>query len=105
MGKEVNTEDDGREGESMSEEKKRGNEEAPEATKKRGNEEGSAEKKEAGKSPGPAPLGGGDQQPNLAAGSKVKTVGDEGDPGLDREDVRRQSGREPAHGEDQEPES
>ena len=76
------------------------------AEKKRGNEEGSAEKNEAGKSPGPAPLGGGDQQPNLAAGSKVKTVGDEGDPGLDRGDqARRVSGREPAHGEDQEPES
>ncbi len=89
----MNTEDDGREVESMAE-------------KKRGNEEGSAEKKEAGKSPGPAPLGGGDQQPNLAAGSKVKTVGDEGDPGLERGDqARRVSGREPAHGEDQEPES
>ncbi len=97
----MNAKDDGREGESMAE--KKGNEEAPEATKKQA-EEGSAEK-EAGKSPGPAPLGGGDQQPNLAAGSKVKTVGDEDDPGLDRGDqVRRVSRREPAHGEDQEPE-
>ncbi len=82
---------------------KKGNEEAPEATKKK-TEEGCAEK-EVGTSPGPAPLGGGDQQPNLAAGSKVKSVGDEGDPGLDRGDqVRRVSRREPAHGEDQEPE-
>ena len=99
----MNTKDAGREGESMAE--KKGNEEAPEATEKKA-EDGSAEKEAAGTSPGPAPLGGGDQQPNLAAGSKVKTVGDEGDPGLDRGDqARRVSGREPAHGEDQEPES
>ncbi len=50
---------------------------------------------EVGRSPGPAPLGGGDQTPNEAAGSKVEDVDDEGDPGLDRKDVRRQDSREP----------
>ena len=73
----------------------KGKEKAKEAAKKvvKG-EEGSAEK-EAGRSPGPAPLGGGDQTPTEAAGSKVGDVDDESDPGLGRDDkVRRQSSRE-----------
>ncbi len=70
----------------------KGNENASEATKK--GEEGPAEK-ETAKSPGPAPMGGGDQTPNEAAGSKVGDVDDESDPGLSRDDkVRRQSSRE-----------
>ncbi len=77
-------------GESMAEES---NEKAPEATKKAEEGEGSPEK--AAKSPGPAPLGGGDQEPNEAAGSKVKDVGDESDPDLGRDKVRRQSSHEP----------
>ena len=71
---------------------KKSNEEAPEATKKEA-QEGSAENEAVEKSPGPAPMRGGDQTPNEAAGSKVESVGDEGDPGIEREDVRRQSGR------------
>lgn len=58
-------------------------------------EEGSAQK-EAGRSPGPAPMGGGDQKPTEAAGSKVKHVGDEKDPELGRDPVRRISSRGPA---------
>ena len=55
----------------------KGNEKAEEATKKAKEGEGSAEK--AAKSPGPAPMGGGDQKTNEAAGSKVRDVGDEKD--------------------------
>ena len=73
---------------------------AKEAVKK---DEESAEKEAAGRSPGPAPMGGGDQKPNLAAGSKVEAVGDEGDPGLSRDDrVRRVRRREAVHGGDDE---
>ncbi len=78
----------------------KGNDKAEEATKK--GEEGSAEK-EAGKSPGPAPMGGGDQTPNEAAGSKVGDVGDEGDPGQSHDPVRRVSSRGPARDGDDEP--
>lgn len=81
----------------MSEE---GNEKAKKATKK---DEGSAGK-EAGSSPGPAPMGGGDQTPNEAAGSKVEGVGDEGDPGIGHgEQSRRVSSRGPAQDGDDEP--
>ena len=75
---------------------KKSNEEAPEAAEKKEKkvEEGEVPAEKAARSPGPAPLGGGDQTPNEAAGSKVKDVDDEGDPGRDREDVRRQSSRE-----------
>lgn len=76
-------------GESMAE---KGNEKAPEATRKAEKGEGSAEK--AAKSPGPAPMGGGDQHPTEAAGSKVKDVGDETDPGIGHDKARRQSNRE-----------
>jgi len=78
----------------------KGNENAPEATKE--GEEGSAEK-QAGRSPGPAPMGGGDQKPTEAAGSKVKHVGDEKDPDLGRDPVRRISSRGPAQDGDDEP--
>jgi hypothetical protein len=81
----------------MSEE---GNEKAEKATKK---DEGSAGK-EAGHSPGPAPMGGGDQTPNEAAGSKVGNVGDEGDPGIGHGgQSRRMSSRESAQDGDDEP--
>ena len=81
----------------MSEE---GNEKAEKATKK---SEGSAGK-EAGSSPGPAPMGGGDQTPNEAAGSKVGDVGDESDPGLDHGgQSRRVSSRGPARAGNDEP--
>jgi hypothetical protein len=81
----------------MSEE---GNEKAEKATKK---DEGSAGK-EAGRSPGPAPMGGGDQAPNEAAGSKVKGVGDEDDPGIGHGgQSRRMSSRESAKNADDEP--
>ena len=77
-----------------------GNEKAEKATKK---SEGSAGK-EAGSSPGPAPMGGGDQAPNEAAGSKVKGVGDEDDPGLGHGgQSRRMSSRGPAQDGDDEP--
>ena len=72
----------------------KGNEEAPEATKE-ARKKGEGPAGEAAKSPGPAPMGGGDQKPNEAAGSKVEGVGDEGDPGLGRGDqARRVSRRE-----------
>jgi hypothetical protein len=78
----------------------KGNEKAEEATKKN---KGSAGK-EAGSSPGPAPMGGGDQAPNEAAGSKVGDVGDEGDPGLGHGgQSRRVSSRGPARDGDDEP--
>ncbi len=78
----------------------KGNEEAEKATKK---SEGSAGK-EAGSSPGPAPMGGGDQTPNEAAGSKVGDVGDEGDPGIGHGgQSRRMSSRESARNADDEP--
>ena len=72
----------------------KGNEKAEEAKPKSEGSEG----KEAGSSPGPAPMGGGDQAPNEAAGSKVEGVGDEGDPGIghggqSRRVSRRESGR------------
>jgi hypothetical protein len=77
-----------------------GNEKAEKATKK---SEGSAGK-EAGSSPGPAPMGGGDQAPNEAAGSKVEGVGDEDDPGIGHGgQSRRMSSREPAQDGDDEP--
>ena len=76
------------------------NEKAEKATKK---DEGSAGK-EAGRSPGPAPMGGGDQTPNEAAGSKVGDVGDEDDPGLGHGgQSRRVSSRGPAQDGDDEP--
>ena len=78
----------------------KGNEKAEKATKK---SEGSAGK-EAGRSPGPAPLGGGDQTPNEAAGSKVGGVGDEGDQGLGHGgQSRRLSSRESAQDANDEP--
>ena len=78
----------------------KGNEEAEKATKKN---EGSAGKK-AGSSPGPAPMGGGDQTPNEAAGSKVGDVGDEGDPGIGHGgQSRRMSSHESAKNADDEP--
>ncbi len=78
----------------------KGNEEAEKATKK---SEGSAGK-EAGRSPGPAPMGGGDQTPNEAAGSKVGDVGDEGDPGIGHGgQSRRMSNRESGEGVDDGP--
>ena len=81
----------------MSEE---GNEKAEKATKK---DEGSAGK-EAGRSPGPAPMGGGDQAPNEAAGSKVEGVGDEDDPGIGHGgQSRRVSSHGPARDGDDEP--
>ena len=81
----------------MSEE---GNEKAEKATKKDQDSAG----KEAGSSPGPAPMGGGDQAPNEAAGSKVGDVGDEGDPGLGHGgQSRRVSSRGPAQDGDDEP--
>jgi len=81
----------------MSEE---GNEKAEKATKKDQDSAG----KEAGSSPGPAPMGGGDQTPNEAAGSKVGDVGDEGDPGLGHGgQSRRVSSRGPAQDGDDEP--
>ena len=76
-----------------------GNEKAEKATKK---DEGSAGK-EAGRSPGPAPMGGGDQAPNEAAGSKVEGVGDEDDPGIGHGgQSRRMSSRGPAQDADDE---
>ena len=73
----------------------KGNEKAEEATKEaRKKGEGAAEK--AAKSPGPAPMGGGDQKPNEAAGSKVEGVGDEDDPGIGPEQTRRVSSGGPA---------
>ncbi len=81
----------------MSEE---GNEKAEKATKKDQDSAG----KEAGSSPGPAPMGGGDQTPNEAAGSKVEGVGDEGDPGIGHGgQSRRVSSRGPAQDGDDEP--
>ena len=65
--------------------------------------EESADSKEAGRSPGPAPMGGGDQKPTEAAGSKVKHVGDEKDPELGRDPVRRISSRGLAQTADAEP--
>ncbi len=56
---------------------KKDKEKAEDRTKKAKKGEGSDYKQ--AKSPGPAPMGGGDQQPNEAAGSKVKDVGDERD--------------------------
>lgn len=83
----------------------KGNEKAEKATKKAQEGEGSAGK-EAGSSPGPAPMGGGDQAPNEAAGSKVEGVGDEGDPGIGHGgQSRRVSNREPARDRDDEPKS
>ena len=72
----------------------KGNEKAEEATKRAKEREGSAEK--AAKSPGPAPMGGGYQKPNEAAGSKVEGVGDEDDPGIGPEQTRRVSSGGPA---------
>lgn len=78
----------------------KGNETAEEAKTK---SEGSAGK-EAGSSPGPAPMGGGDQAPNEAAGSKVEGVGDEDDPGIGHGgQSRRMSNRESGEGVDDEP--
>ena len=81
----------------------KGNEKAEEATKEaRKKGEGAAEK--AAKSPGPAPMGGGDQKPNEAAGSKVEGVGDEDDPGIGHGgQSRRMSNRESGEGVDDEP--
>jgi hypothetical protein len=80
----------------MSEE---GNEKAEKATKKDQDSAG----KEAGSSPGPAPMGGGDQTPNEAAGSKVGDVGDEDDPGIGHGgQSRRMSSRGPARDGDDE---
>ena len=82
----------------------KGKEKTGEAAKEAVKKDEESAKKEVGRSPGPAPLGGGDQKPNLAAGSKVEAVGDEGDPGLSRDGrVRRLSRREPVHGGDAEP--
>ena len=76
----------------------KGNEKAEEATKK------IKDSAEAGSSPGPAPMGGGDQTPNEAAGSKVEGVGDEDDPGLGHGgQSRRVSSRGPAQDGDDEP--
>ena len=78
----------------------KGNEKAEEAKTK---SEGTADR-EAGSSPGPAPMGGGDQTPNEAAGSKVGDVGDEDDPGLGHGgQSRRVSSRGPAQDGDDEP--
>ena len=79
-----------------------GKEKAPEATKKT-DEGGEGSAEGAAKSPGPAPMGGGDQTPNEAAGSKVKAVGDEDDPGIGPRQTRRVSGGRPARDGDDEP--
>ena len=70
-----------------------GNEKTDEATRKAKKSEGHEGEEghtpESGalggdEDPGHAPMGGGDQQHNTKAGSKVEDVGDEGDPNTDR---------------------
>ena len=71
------------------------NENAPEATtektKEGSTDEAAKNSPESGplggdESPGHAPMGGGDQQHNTKAGSKVEDVGDEKDPSGDSGD-------------------
>lgn len=82
----------------------KGNENAPGAAERKAKEgEESSAGKETGRSPGPAPMGGGDQKPTEAAGSKVQHVGDEKDPELGRDPVRRISSHGPARTADTEP--
>lgn len=81
-----------------------GNEKAEEATKKRvkkgegyeGEEHQTPESGAMGgdENPGHAPMGGGDQQHNTKAGSKVEDVGDEGDPGLGHGGSTQDGGKE-----------